>query len=53
MFNTKVQNVTDIEQINGAMILGELSHKEKGDSWLSVNQAGLPFRIFQIYPHEP
>ena len=32
MFNTKVQNVTDIEQINGAMILGELSHKENGDS---------------------
>lgn len=32
MFNTKVQHVTDIEQINGAMILGELSHKENGDS---------------------
>ncbi len=28
MLNTKVQDVSDIEQISGAMILGELSHKE-------------------------
>ena len=30
--NTKVQDVSDIEQISGVMILGELSHKENKDS---------------------
>ena len=32
LLNTKVQHVSDIEQISGAMILGELSHKENKDS---------------------
>ena len=38
MFNTKVQNVSEIEQINGAMILGELSHKQDKDA-LVINKS--------------
>ena len=38
LFNTKVQNVNEIEQIDGAMILGELSHKENKDA-LVVNKS--------------
>lgn len=38
MLNTKVQHLNDVEQINGAMILGELSHKENKES-LVVNKS--------------
>jgi len=38
MFNTKVQNVREIEQISGAMILGELSHKQDKDA-LVINKS--------------
>lgn len=38
MLNTKVQHVNEIEQISGAMILGELSHKENGES-LVINKS--------------
>jgi capsular exopolysaccharide synthesis family protein len=32
MMNTKVTDLSDVEGINGAMILGELSHKENQDT---------------------
>jgi tyrosine-protein kinase Etk/Wzc len=38
MLNTKVQNVSDVEQINGAMILGELSHNQNRDA-LVINRS--------------
>ena len=38
LLNTKIQHVSDIEQISGAMILGELSHKDNKDS-LVVNKS--------------
>ena len=38
MLNTKVQYVEDIEQISGALILGELSHKDSGES-LVINKS--------------
>ena len=38
MLNTKVQNVEDIEQISGALILGELSHKDDKGS-LVINKS--------------
>jgi tyrosine-protein kinase Etk/Wzc len=38
MLNTKVQNVEDIEQISGALILGELSHKDDKES-LVINKS--------------
>lgn len=38
MLNTKVQNVGEIEQISGAMILGELSHNQNKDA-LVINQS--------------
>ncbi|NEU08819.1 polysaccharide biosynthesis tyrosine autokinase [Flavihumibacter sp. R14] len=38
LFNTKVQDVSEIEKISGAMILGELSHKENKDA-LVINKS--------------
>jgi len=38
MVNTKVQDVSEIEQISGAMILGELSHKQDKDA-LVINKS--------------